>query len=440
MEHDSLSELSKPIEELREQTLIIGRKVFDTENNLTDQSEISNPSSEYYDKKDEYILDKMTFYLCYKVNNNNIFNIFSNFSKFFFFKKCDKPFYGGRVECGEDNNDIDPKKLLCIECNVKSRNRVNRVDREHQEFWVHKCRYCCSVANWFCFGNTHFCTSCHDKAGQLREKVTSDLQQCKGPHQCPLGVEHPPNGEEYVLSCQLCQEEVERDPELSKKIAAFERRQKIKRFLSKAGHIPLNACFILIFLSSFIYNIIDWKLLFLITNFIKIFFASTIVWGGLGIFILSLTVRKYSALKPIPRVILLMIIIAYFVLGFSIRNIMIIPLCTTYLLRIGLILYNFIHYLNRPHRIRFTWHVILSLALEFTCFIIGSFASYFEIFEDLSKIALILSPLYIVLIPTKRNAKWNLILVLFPRLYLLVTRYIPLSEVFLDIILIVRYV
>ena len=30
------------------------------------------------------------------------------------------------------------------------------------EFLDYKCRYCCSVAVWFCFGTTHFCNKCHN--------------------------------------------------------------------------------------------------------------------------------------------------------------------------------------------------------------------------------------------------------------------------------------
>ena len=26
-----------------------------------------------------------------------------------------------------------------------------------------KCKFCCSVASWFCWGTTHFCDDCHRK-------------------------------------------------------------------------------------------------------------------------------------------------------------------------------------------------------------------------------------------------------------------------------------
>ena len=67
MKHDALDGLTVPLDELYEKTLEVGRKTFEDEDNLTDQSIISNPSSEFYQKKDEYILAKMTFFQCYKV-------------------------------------------------------------------------------------------------------------------------------------------------------------------------------------------------------------------------------------------------------------------------------------------------------------------------------------------------------------------------------------
>ena len=78
------------------------------------------------------------------------------------------------------------------------------------EFVEYKCRYCCSLAVFFCFGTTHFCNRCHDDAGRLRH--TTRLAKCPaGPTsisldsgQCPLKMDHPPTGEEFVLGCAIC--------------------------------------------------------------------------------------------------------------------------------------------------------------------------------------------------------------------------------------------
>lgn len=61
----------------------------------------------------------------------------------------------------------------------------------------YKCRWCCSPAAWFCFGDTHFCGKCHDRA------LSTKPLPCD-PRTCPLGGMHPPNGEEYALGCGRC--------------------------------------------------------------------------------------------------------------------------------------------------------------------------------------------------------------------------------------------
>lgn len=77
-----------------------------------------------------------------------------------------------------------------------------------EDFIEYKCRYCCSVAVFFCFGNTHFCNQCHNSWLILR---SMELPPCPaGPvgkkltGQCPLGIDHPPTGQEFCLGCGLC--------------------------------------------------------------------------------------------------------------------------------------------------------------------------------------------------------------------------------------------
>lgn len=69
------------------------------------------------------------------------------------------------------------------------------------DFIDYKCRYCCDLALWFCFGTTHFCDKCHRNPYDTAPKV------CKGPEKCPLKGNHAKNGEEYALGCSLCREE-----------------------------------------------------------------------------------------------------------------------------------------------------------------------------------------------------------------------------------------
>jgi E3 ubiquitin-protein ligase MYCBP2 len=113
---------------------------------------------------------------------------------------------------------------------VSTADECLRHGRQYLEF---KCRYCCSIAVWFCFGTTHFCETCHNNNGVLTPLKPDELVPCpclstpsssltssasssekkKGMPEalsagsaCPLGVAHPPHGEEFALGCALCRE------------------------------------------------------------------------------------------------------------------------------------------------------------------------------------------------------------------------------------------
>ena len=71
---------------------------------------------------------------------------------------------------------------------------------------LRQCRFCCSIANWFCWGSTHFCDKCHHQqmiGNNIARMKVKDLPKCKG-ELCPLWIKHPPNGQEYTLGCALC--------------------------------------------------------------------------------------------------------------------------------------------------------------------------------------------------------------------------------------------
>ena len=76
--------------------------------------------------------------------------------------------------------------------------------KAHAEFHEWKCRYCCSVAVWFCWGNTHFCEPCHQKAYELRDMAPAKLPKCGGRLVCKLKCDHPPAGDEFSLGCGAC--------------------------------------------------------------------------------------------------------------------------------------------------------------------------------------------------------------------------------------------
>lgn len=105
------------------------------------------------------------------------------------------------------------------------------------DYLEYKCRFCCSVAVYFCFGSTHFCDTCHDDFQRLTNIPKQKLPKCPGMihvkcplfrnnilmqfiyliiysagpkakqlmgEDCPLHVVHPPTGEEFALGCGIC--------------------------------------------------------------------------------------------------------------------------------------------------------------------------------------------------------------------------------------------
>ena len=65
------------------------------------------------------------------------------------------------------------------------------------DYIEYKCRYWCDIAQWFCFGTTHFCQPCHSVVNKVPKK-------CPGPPTCTIKIKHPDDGSEFPLGCGLC--------------------------------------------------------------------------------------------------------------------------------------------------------------------------------------------------------------------------------------------
>jgi E3 ubiquitin-protein ligase MYCBP2 len=149
---------------------------------------ITDPNAKYYGQPAAYALDRFAYYPCFK---------------------CNRPYFGGRRACEEAARDedekFDPKELVCGSCAANSEAQNCKV--HGREFIEYKCKWCCEVASFFCWGTTHFCVSCHKRQEQgdyLTKKKRSELPVCQGPGKCKLGGKHPPNGEEFALGCAIC--------------------------------------------------------------------------------------------------------------------------------------------------------------------------------------------------------------------------------------------
>ena len=144
---------------------------------------------EYHNRKEDYALLKLAFYQC---------------------ARCKNPYYGGRKACdaGDANaapREIDLAERVCTTCaGIQSSCHVHG-----EEYVSFKCRFCCSPSTFFCGGAAHFCTACHDVAG---ERVNFNdwstkwegVVPCPGPEACPFNAIHAPNGEEAYLGCIMC--------------------------------------------------------------------------------------------------------------------------------------------------------------------------------------------------------------------------------------------
>lgn len=133
-----------------------------------------------------HALTKVNFYTCFQ---------------------CKSAYYGGKVECGVPPLEVAASEYICGGCIGCKKHG----DRD----LIYKCKFCCSIATFFCFGNTHFCEPCHDRWTTMVDRnnyaMLADEAALKGccKETCPLGIEHPPNGEEHLIGCRLCFDKVE---------------------------------------------------------------------------------------------------------------------------------------------------------------------------------------------------------------------------------------
>jgi E3 ubiquitin-protein ligase MYCBP2 len=86
-------------------------------------------------------------------------------------------YYGGEARCdAEVGEEYDPTELVCGACSDVS--RAQMCPKHGTDFLEYKCRYCCSVAVFFCFGTTHFCNACHDDFQRVTNIPRLELPSC----------------------------------------------------------------------------------------------------------------------------------------------------------------------------------------------------------------------------------------------------------------------
>lgn len=166
-------ELYSQIESMSENKLYLDKRESD--------SQLSDPGHRFYRNPKEY---SMAIYACYQCS------------------KCKKPFIGGQVNCeAEANADDGSEKdnYVCIDCSGGSKCSIHGTDA-----MVHKCKYCCEVATWFCWGTTHFCNTCHEKQYKDRSFAKNGPFPTCDRRSCKFKGNHPPAPSALCAGCAIC--------------------------------------------------------------------------------------------------------------------------------------------------------------------------------------------------------------------------------------------
>eukprot|EP00300_Choanocystis_sp_HF-7_P008386 c15877_g1_i1.p1 GENE.c15877_g1_i1~~c15877_g1_i1.p1 ORF type:complete len:651 (+),score=123.57 c15877_g1_i1:2-1954(+) len=193
MAHAGLDSILAPIRALRDK---IREKALQRASymGMSAAEEVTSPDGEYHGNLEGYAMHRLCYYMCHK---------------------CQDPYFGGEYRCeaaGEGAAEFNPEELVCGGCSAVG--GASSCPKHGQNFLEYKCRYCCSVAIWFCFGTTHFCDPCHNNISTVQSVSSSDeaphcpvgpkcVQLPDGP--CPVGLkDHSPPGQEVPLGCGIC--------------------------------------------------------------------------------------------------------------------------------------------------------------------------------------------------------------------------------------------
>ncbi|XP_046902595.1 E3 ubiquitin-protein ligase MYCBP2 isoform X13 [Hypomesus transpacificus] len=189
--HAVIKDLLDPIKELFEDVRRKALMRLEYEG-LHKSEAITTPGARFHNDPAGFAINRYAYYVCFK---------------------CKKAYFGGEARCDAEagqGDDYDPSELICGACSDVS--RAQMCSKHGTDFLEYKCRYCCSVAVFFCFGTTHFCNACHDDFQRMTSVPKEELPHCPaGPKgkqlegtECPLHVVHPPTGEEFALGCGVC--------------------------------------------------------------------------------------------------------------------------------------------------------------------------------------------------------------------------------------------
>jgi len=142
-EHARLSSLLHDVKGFKTQVIEMAR-VHAKWDEIHLEKAVTDPNSSYYNKVIDRALHVYTFYCC---------------------SECGSPFWGGRLECFQDNaalKVLNAQDRCCINCQLQKNDQVCSAKADHgAEYIIYKCRFCCNVASHLSFGSIHLCDSCY---------------------------------------------------------------------------------------------------------------------------------------------------------------------------------------------------------------------------------------------------------------------------------------
>ena len=80
--------------------------------------------------------------------------------------------HGGNLAAAGGEGCDGRDELMCGSCSAKASGMEEATCARHNDQYIEfKCRFCCSIATFFCFGHTHFCEKCHQKVLQMAPRL-----------------------------------------------------------------------------------------------------------------------------------------------------------------------------------------------------------------------------------------------------------------------------
>ena len=123
---------------------------------------LKNPADPYYNDIAKFSVFKCAYYLCHT---------------------CKNPYFGGLKDClraQQEQQEFKAEELVCGKCAADTLGVGAAKCKIHgTDFIEFKCKFCCNIAQWFCWGNTHFCEPCH------KRQCAGDYVSRKKPSELP---------------------------------------------------------------------------------------------------------------------------------------------------------------------------------------------------------------------------------------------------------------